>query len=768
MQLRYYLHRAVTLPPHLLLKKGLAKARRDLGSLYRRQHDRAYATYALDVSRMPGVIHRYLPAVEMNCLRRHAEQVSALAELYLAHRFDLLGSGWVQVAYGMRCRGLEGYYYDMSSPVEPDHGGKWLTGRINTANLRASQRLWVQVNPDYRPIDWHLDVKSGYRWSEHTWYLDVSYGHQLGVDVKVPWELARMQHLPQLGWAYALAAAGGEGFRSPQEYAREFRNQVLDFMATNPPRYGVNWCTAMDVAIRAANWLIAYDLFRAYGAEFDAPFVTSFHRSVYEHGLHIAENLEWSAEVHGNHYLANVVGLLFVAAYLRCTPQTDCWLAFAVQELVREVEHQFTVDGGNFEASTSYHCLSAEMVTYATALVLSLPADKQRALQEFDHRLHGGLPTLKPAPLPLYTVAGSGRLTPFPPWYIERLERMAEFTMHITKSDGHIPQIGDNDSGRFVKLQPVHTRMTVADAKARYANLEDYTELSDETAYWDEDHLNHLHLVAAINGLFQRDDLAAFTDNYWIEHEMVQRWVGGFLLPSYRGDKKIAVTDGTERLSAAKIEPVLETFRTLPDEQKRIWEAHIPGEGLLHDLRLQTYPEFGLYVFRSRRLYLAMRCGPSGEKVLGCHAHNDQLSIELTIDGVDWLTDPGTYLYTPLPNRRNEYRSATAHFGPSIDGTEPGRLDLGLFQLQDCGESQCILVNLDGFYGALKKGDLTIFRILLIQANCLTILDYFTIAASFSYLPRLLSPLAYNSERGPLYSRGYGKREYRTCSPLLK
>ena len=45
-------------------------------------------------------------------------------------------------------------------------------------------------------------------------------------------------------------------------------------------------------------------------------FKKEFFRSIYEHGLHIMKNLEWNEELRGNHYLSNIVGLLFVAAYL--------------------------------------------------------------------------------------------------------------------------------------------------------------------------------------------------------------------------------------------------------------------------------------------------------------------------------------------------------------------------------------------------------------------------------------------------------------------
>ncbi|MBE0449010.1 MAG: alginate lyase family protein, partial [Actinobacteria bacterium] len=589
-------------------------------------------------------------------------------------RFDLLGSGWVEVKHGMGCRGLEGHRYDMGSPAEADKEGKWLKGRINKANLAQSQRIWRLVDEGYTPIDWHLDFKSGYRWPEDKWHLSARYAHKPGVDIKVPWELARMQHLHQLAWAYALAKAGDtderSGFASPQAYVREFRNQVLDFIATNPPRFGANWLCTMDAGIRVANWLIAYDLLQAYGAEFDAKFNEVFTRSIYEHGLHIINNLEWSAELRSNHYLSDIVGLLFVAAYLPRAPEVDSWLAFAVQELVNEIESQFAPDGGNFEASTSYHRLSAELVAYAAALVLGLPREKQAVLRKYDHELHRVTPLLRPAPLPLYLSPSGDRLVPFSAWHMERLERMAEFTMHIAHAGGnHIPQVGDNDSGRFLKLMPAYKRATAADVKARYLNLDGYTAVSDDSTYWVENHLDHRHLVAAINGLFVRDDFAAFAGEHQLETNIVRNLSGGVQFPSYLRP------GGASAAERARVKAAMDGTRstestTIKARGSYFSEGTFGGNGLREGLKLYGYPDFGLYIYRSKRLYLAVRCGHIGQNGNGGHAHNDQLSIEVSIDGFPLIVDPGTYLYTPGPEKRNLFRSTAMHNTLSLVGKE--------------------------------------------------------------------------------------------------
>lgn len=716
--------RVLSLPPHIVIKKAAGKAWRGIELRYNRQHDKKRTTYLnfyLDTSEK---LYSYFCLGLIDSLKPHAHQISSLSSNHLEHRFDLLGSGWVQVKHGMQCRGLEGYRYDMGQAIEPDREGKWLKTLINSSNVSESQRLWRLIDSDYLPIDWHIDFKSGYRWAENTWYLDIPYSHKLGVDVKVPWELSRMQHLPQLAWAYALAVNGEADFAAPHRYIREFRNQILDFIATNPPRFGVNWTCTMDVAIRVANWLVAYDLFAAYGAEFDPEFEAEFKRSIYQHGLHIINNLEWSPQLRANHYLADIVGLLFVAAYLPRTAETDNWLAFAVQELITEVQCQFYSDGANFEASTCYHRLSAEMVVYATALVLGLPPEKQDALQEYDHRLHKNRPQLKPAPIPLYSLPGKPEtFTPFPAWYIDLLEKMAEFTMHITKPNHKIPQIGDNDSGRFLKLHPLYQVMTVAAAKACYANLEGYADLPDDAQYWDEDFLDHRHLVAAINGLFSRDDFSRFTGSNWIEPQLLQGLAQGITFSYYRLPEEISTAEQVRIGKDEDWSRIHTELDLLPEGQKQILEIQAPGDDLREGMTLYAYPNFGLYLYRSKRLYLAIRCGDIGQNGNGGHAHNDQLSLELNVDGEDLIVDPGTYVYTPLSERRNEYRSVKAHFAPQAEGREPGSLELGLFRLGNEAKAKCLYFGERGFMGVHHGYGKPVYRIVTIESHLAVVTD---------------------------------------------
>ena len=731
-----YLKKILSSPLNVILEKILLKIKNETQKAKIRRLDKTMPTYTEKI--ISGTLQSYLPKHNSEILIPQQEKIIALSKLYKDHYFDLLGSGWVHVRYGMRCRGLEGHRYEIKTMnIYADKAGKWLEERINHSNIKESQKIWELVDESYEPIDWCLDFKSGFRWSESDWYKDIKYGHRPGADIKVPWELARMQHLPMFAWDYAMTKDDG--------YYREFRNQLLDFIATNPPRYGVNWHCTMDVAIRVVNWLVSYDLLCAFGACFDKEFEEVFKKSVYEHGKHCFDNLEYSPWLRSNHYLADLAGLLFCGAYLPSTKESDSWLVFSVQELLSEINTQFNLDGSNFEASTNYHRLSTEIYLFCTALCLKLPDEKKEILRDKSNLINTKKPLIKHPRKQLFTLDGQYF---FPLWYLEKLERAVEFTTNITKTNGDAPQIGDNDSGRFLKLWPEYIKKTVADAINMYKNLEGYKDLPPEAEYWDESILDHRHLIGVGGVMFRRKDLLAAAGYLNPEISLMQSWLQNVKIPSYHHNKNCPAP------SAAAI--IISITRTL-DEWREYLERNFgkplvsefkpiqEGQPLTSKLKTFAYPDFGLFLFRSPRLYLAIRCGSIGQNGNGGHAHNDQLSIELNFDGKDYICDPGTYLYTPLPARRNQFRSTAAHFTLQFKDKEqnhwiPGIK--GLFCIENQAKEECLYFMSNGFVGKHKGFGHSVWRVISINDQSVSIYDF-----GEGHLPGDID----------FYSNGYGK-----------
>ena len=639
-----YIHKIKTLPLDEVLHRGSRMIQRKSLSKFNKWRARFQSTYVVRED-----LRIEMP-INFSCVlfEENGTQVFALAKLFRAHKFDLLGSGWRKVYYGITALGVEGNVYSSSEAIIVDRDGDWLSGKIQSVNLHYAKKVWTLIDADYEPIPWQMDFKSGYAWSAKTWYTEIAYGYLPGVDVKVPWELARMQHLPMFARAFRIAEASERDV-----YMREFRNEILDFIAVNPPQFGVNWHCTMDVGIRVANWLVAYDLFKTFGASFDDDFERVLAASVYDHGRHIIRNLEYSPELRSNHYLSDIAGLLFAALHLPASDEMDVWLAFALQELVSEMAHEFYEDGSNFEGSTSYHRLSTELMLYSALFAVQMDQVRRNRVKAYKCSLHHVQPSLKPLEMQAFDL---DRDEIFPEWFWERLAKALRFTSDLLYEDGTIPQIGDNDSGRFLKLNPVYDVLMEGDAVAKYGNLKGFPAMQD-VLYYDENILNHEHLEGAYRVLCGRD------------MDSPVNFETAFLQFLARKIPTVHLADNM--LSSDDAVCVKDFVDTLPMADLDIQEYHFPKpKEQVSALRCYLYEGMGLYIFKSSHLYMTVRCGEVGQNGNGGHAHNDQLSITLRIDGKDVIVDPGTYLYTPLPERRNEFRSTTAHFTVQKDGAE--------------------------------------------------------------------------------------------------
>jgi hypothetical protein len=171
----------------------------------------------------------------------------------------------------------------------------------------------------------------------------------------------------------------------------------------------------MDVAIRAVNWLWGYAFFRQ-SASLSDEFHIHFYHSMLEHGRHIMHNLEYSEILTSNHYISNLVGLVFLGLLLPELKEAQNWCNFGLNELESEMFKQVYHDGTNFEASTNYHRLVTELFLSATMLA-----------------------------------SNNGRS--FSPEYLASLDRMISVIASITRPDGTTPIIGDQDNGRLNRLK---------------------------------------------------------------------------------------------------------------------------------------------------------------------------------------------------------------------------------------------------------------------------------------------------------------------------
>ncbi|MDD5542173.1 MAG: alginate lyase family protein [Acidobacteriia bacterium] len=256
-------------------------------------------------------------------------------------------------------------------------------------------------------IDWLRDPVSGVRWPLD-YHGDLNLQRGDGSDVRVLWELNRLGHLVTLGQAYAVS---GEERFAEQVFAdiESWRNQ-------NPLGYGPNWACAMEVALRAMNLMAAFHFVRqstALNPQRLAALLGLFE----EHGTYIRKHLEFSFIATGNHYLSDIVGLLWISLYLPELQAAAAWRPFALKELLREMDNQVLPDGADCEASTGYHRFVTELFLYSFILCRA-----------------------------------NGIVIEEKCW--QRLTSMLEYMQTYLRPDGRAPLIGDSDGGQALSLYP--------------------------------------------------------------------------------------------------------------------------------------------------------------------------------------------------------------------------------------------------------------------------------------------------------------------------
>ena len=504
------------------------------------------------------------------------EEIIDEADRICDHEFDLLGSGRVKVDYNLKAKGFEGYVY--KNNLRDDE--------INIINKKINQKLGEIFHiadnkyDAYKPIDWHIDFKSGYRWDNKIWYKKIKYGHLPGIDIKVPWELSRASHFVALGQAYQLT--------SDEKYTKEFIYQIIDWIENNPVGFGVNWACAMDIAIRASNWILGFSFFKN-SPLVNKEFITKFSKSLYLHGVHIENNLEKGLfRMKNNHYVSDIAGLLYIGLFFSFTWFGNKWFEFAVKELKKEINIQVYEDGTNFEASSFYHRLALELFFYPMFFSIRSSAKfNGHNYVELGEELFGNS-------------------------YIAQVKKMFNVLLNLSDLNGLIPQIGDNDNGKlhiFSKDEIGNIRYLVTIAEIFYGGL-----LSDS-----------------------------------------------FKIKEYNFDQSALWLYGKY--------------------SKEAWGKL--NENSLMNLKSISFYNLGWYFVKSndekREIFsnLAILCGPNGQKDKGGHSHNDKLSFSLNINGSDIFTDPGTYVYTPSIDLRNDFRSTNFHNTVCIDNSEQNRFIKG-------------------------------------------------------------------------------------------
>jgi len=298
-------------------------------------------------------------------------------------------------------------------------------------------RLFEDIHFFEDHVVWEKDFITGRKWPSIP-VERLNYRSATADDPKYIWELNRHQFLIVLGKAYFLSG--------DERFARKAVELILSWIEQCPPRMGINWSSCIELATRQLSWLWTLR-FMENCRDLAPGTLNQIRDSLYAQTKYILTHLSLYSSAN-NHLIGELMALVVMGHHLR----QDSWIKTAQRLFDKCFNEQFHLDGVGAEQSPSYQ---AHTMEFTLLSILKL-------------RECGKEPSEK---------------------MLKHLQRGAGFLAKILDQQGHIPQIGDSDSGRVLPLCD------------RYS---EYKSLLNLTAY-----------VTEANCLIQ-PDVAADEKTFWL------------------------------------------------------------------------------------------------------------------------------------------------------------------------------------------------------------------------------------------------------------
>ncbi|MFH1293229.1 MAG: alginate lyase family protein, partial [Pseudomonadota bacterium] len=238
------------------------------------------------------------------------------------------------------------------------------------------------------PIKWNFSETKDMRWPDYH-YARIKYrpGNPYG-DVRINWELNRLQFLPQMAVTNETLA----------------RTIITDWLEKNPYVHGPSYLSSMEVALR---WISIYWAVCLFKESLE----TSLQQSVTGLALASGEFIESRLSTHssaGNHLIVEAVGLFWIGKALQKEKIGNEWIEKARKILWEQVLVQLNSDGTNQEQSFWYLGFVVDALFHYLLL-----EDRQV----------------------------------IPKQVLERIQKATEFVHEMVSPDSAFPDYGDRDDG---------------------------------------------------------------------------------------------------------------------------------------------------------------------------------------------------------------------------------------------------------------------------------------------------------------------------------
>ena len=249
---------------------------------------------------------------------------------------------------------------------------------------------------------WHMDPETTTKWPSESYCFAIDFRHATAKgDVKYVWELNRLQYLHNIA---ALA------FKEKDVALASFcLAEIESWIDSNPPFFGVNWASGIELALRTLSILIVTSLL---GEQATPAQRKKIWQTLETHAIWLERYPSLFSSAN-NHRTSEGLGLFLIGALCPAFGRSAYWRDEGWKILCDTIQKQILADGIGAEQSISYAAAVLEI------FLLGLQ------------------------------VAKANNMT-VPEFYQQRLVKAAECLRWFTDEGGHQPHIGDNDNSRII------------------------------------------------------------------------------------------------------------------------------------------------------------------------------------------------------------------------------------------------------------------------------------------------------------------------------
>ena len=194
-----------------------------------------------------------------------------------------------------------------------------------------------------------------------------------------------------------------------EKYAKKFKDVIVDWIRNNPPLFGVNWVSGLEISIRLTTWIFSLWFFRGSEIINDRIFFKKIFKSMFQHAYYLRF---FYTRYSFNHTVGDLFGIYLFSRTFNYLKPLKKWEKKFFKKFRKQIFRQTRSDGVDIEQSINYHRFVLEFFT------LFLIFNKKR-LEEKE---------------------------------LNRIEKMFDFLLFTIKPDKSFPAIGDSDDGFVLPL----------------------------------------------------------------------------------------------------------------------------------------------------------------------------------------------------------------------------------------------------------------------------------------------------------------------------